>query len=433
MKKIISYKNLIVNPENYRFDPVKNQSEAIDLMLNEKGNEIYNLAEHIAKNGLDPAKDFRVLEVKGGDFIVLDGNRRATAVKCLNDSNLIKDHKFKKAFEAIKIKDKKIEKISCIIYKNEKDAAQWIKLDHTGKNLGTGQESWSAAAKERFGYKFEGKISPSMQMVDLIEKETGKKIDTKKLKISTIDRILSNPTSRSILGVDIKGGVVEMSTNKDFVINNTQKLFDKVIKDDVNVSEVYTKEKNVAFMQDLFEIKIQDDINTDSRREDQSVDNSVASVEVNIEAAKRRTREVKLSDDIFGDALSLKPGNVNNLYLAIVKIYSQNKNDDKTLPIIGMSLRLLLDVVAREHYESVGEQEKANKDQIYKTFLKEAKVNMKKQDVNYLALTNDWLSDEIKLEGLMGKYAHGNITVSRLDVLKNSIVVGEILEFYFKK
>ncbi len=42
---------------------------------------------------------------------------------------------------------------------------------------------------DRFGYKFEGKISPAMQALTLVEREKNKKFDTKKLKISTINRI----------------------------------------------------------------------------------------------------------------------------------------------------------------------------------------------------------------------------------------------------
>ena len=99
MKKIIHYDKLIVSPENYRFDPVENQEEAIDLMLEEKGVEILHLAKHILDNGLDEAKDFRVLEIKPEIYLVLDGNRRTTAIKCLHDQSLIKDEKLHKAFK----------------------------------------------------------------------------------------------------------------------------------------------------------------------------------------------------------------------------------------------------------------------------------------------------------------------------------------------
>lgn len=251
MKETIDYKKLIVNHENYRFDSVDNQDEAIDLMLREKGKEILNLAKHIVENGLDAARDFRVLK-SGKGYIVLDGNRRATAIKCLQDPSLVKDIKLNKAFVSL-VKGKTLpEQVSCFVYATEQEAAKWIKLDHTGKNEGVGQDSWGTAEQDRFSYKFEGKISPAMQIVGMVEEQTGSKVDTGKLKVSTINRILANPESRAILGVDIKKGIVESVLPEAEVVANSQKLFEKVIKEDVKVDEVYSKEKSIGFMQTLF-------------------------------------------------------------------------------------------------------------------------------------------------------------------------------------
>jgi hypothetical protein len=52
---------------------------------------------------------------------------------------------------------------------------------------------------------------------------------------------------------------------------------------------------------------------------------------------------------------------------------------------------------------------------------------------NYLSLTGQWLDDSINIEGLLAKYAHGNILVCKDSILKISIIIGEILEYYFKK
>src|SRR5580700_3701495 len=101
MRKDIDIEKLIVNHENYRFDPVDKQGEAIDLMIEEKGEEILNLARHIFEHGLDQAKDSRVLEIKKGLFLVLDGNRRVTAIKCLHDPGLVKDTALRARFLTI--------------------------------------------------------------------------------------------------------------------------------------------------------------------------------------------------------------------------------------------------------------------------------------------------------------------------------------------
>lgn len=253
MKKNIEVEKLIVNPENYRFDPVDNQEEAIDLMLEEKGDEIINLAKHIYEYGLDKARDSRVLEIKKELFLVLDGNRRVTAIKCLQNPYIVKNESLRNKFlKILKGSDSVPLEINCFIYRNEGEAAEWIKLDHTGKNVGIGQDPWEPSAKERFDYKFGGKVSPAMQVLNLFEQETNRAIGKKALKISTVNRIISNPESRSYLGIDVRGGNVVLTATKKEVIDHLDKLFNKIIVDDVAVKEVYHVPDSIKFMKDLF-------------------------------------------------------------------------------------------------------------------------------------------------------------------------------------
>ncbi len=257
MKKDIDVRNLIINPENYRFDPVDTQAEAIDLMLEEKGEEILNLSKHIYEKGLDQARDIRVLEIKKGLFLVLDGNRRVTSIKCLAEPQIIKNDILRNKFEKI-LKEKKDKngniptQVNCFVYKDEKEAAEWIKIDHTGKNGGIGQDAWEPASKDRFDYKFGGKVSPVMQILQLFQQETKKSINTKALKISTINRIISNPESRSYLGLDIRVGIVVLTAPKSEVLERLDVLFNKIIADDVAVKEVYHTSDSIKFMSNLF-------------------------------------------------------------------------------------------------------------------------------------------------------------------------------------
>lgn len=253
MNRDIDVDTLIVNQENYRFDPVDKPSEAIDLMLEEKGEEIFNLAKHVYEHGLDKAKYSRVLEIKKGLYLVLDGNRRVTAIKCLHDPALVKDATLRARFvNLLKTAGQVPQKVNCYVYGSEEEAAEWIKLDHTGKNGGIGQDAWEPAGKDRFDYKFSGKTSPAMQAVNLLAQETKQDIDTKALKISTVSRILSNPESRSYLGIDVKGGQIVLTAEKKEALARLDKLFNKIIIDDVAVKEVYHTIDSAKFMRDLF-------------------------------------------------------------------------------------------------------------------------------------------------------------------------------------
>lgn len=86
-----------------------------------------------------------------------------------------------------------------------------------------------------------------------------------------------------------------------------------------------------------------------------------------------KTPVSKPNNTVFGRTLSLEDGPVNDLYRGIDAIYSSHQNDDKQLapmlPIIGMSMRLILDVAARKYYEQTNNS-KVARDQLYKEFLK---------------------------------------------------------------
>jgi hypothetical protein len=129
------------------------------------------------------------------------------------------------------------------------------------------------------------------------------------------------------------------------------------------------------------------------------------------------------------------------LYLGIVRIYDQNKANESSLtlilPIIGFSMRLLLDIAAKEYFTSIGDSKKANEDDAYRSFLDEVKkklrVSGKQGELNYAALTTDWLDVKYPVDAILGKWAHGTMVANKSEILKMSQFVGDILELYFKR
>lgn len=99
-----------------------------------------------------------------------------------------------------------------------------------------------------------------------------------------------------------------------------------------------------------------------------------------------------------------------------------------------MSLRFLLDVAAREYYAK-SNPDKLNSDSLYGDFIKVAKKEMilSQKRINYLSLTNDWLDSKNSLDGVLAKFAHGSIPVAKDGILEKSYIVGDIVEYYFKK
>jgi hypothetical protein len=73
------------------------------------------------------------------------------------------------------------------------------------------------------------------------------------------------------------------------------------------------------------------------------------------------------------------------------------------------------------------------KENPYRSFISMfQKEHAKKETRGYLSITSDNLNKEINLESLLGNYAHGNVRVSKNDVINMSCLTGDILETYFK-
>ena len=49
--KTIKLTSLFVNTENYRFEPLSSQKEAIDKMVEDQGDKLYSLVDDIVTNG----------------------------------------------------------------------------------------------------------------------------------------------------------------------------------------------------------------------------------------------------------------------------------------------------------------------------------------------------------------------------------------------
>lgn len=172
--KSIKINDLLVNSENPRFESVNSQTEAIKRLVLEQNDKLYRLAKSIVEKGLNPSELPIVIEdfQQDGMYRVLEGNRRITAIKILNNPDLIDFSEFQKMRYKKLRKDfdeKKFEEIRCVVVENESEANHWIKLRHTGENNGVGIVSWDRTQQKRFERNL-GLKSPEDQILEFIKK-----------------------------------------------------------------------------------------------------------------------------------------------------------------------------------------------------------------------------------------------------------------------
>ena len=251
-QKDIRISNLLVNTENYRFEPLASQKEAIDNMVENQGEKLLNLAKHMVEFGLNPNDKVQVIASATAKlkFIVLEGNRRVVALKLLLEPTLIdgpKQKGLKSKFTKLhnSSKSKLIKEVACTIYDNIDEANIWIKVKHGGQLDGIGTVDWNSMQIQRYEERVEGKSSVVLQAIKIVKeaKETPKKIkeNIEKLRITNLDRLLGDPDVRSKLGVEIKNGVLHSGIEQKEVIKGFNKVIKDLLDPKFKVQKIYTK------------------------------------------------------------------------------------------------------------------------------------------------------------------------------------------------
>lgn len=255
----IKLTDLHINTENYRFEPVASQKEAIDKMVEDQGEKLLNLGEHVVINGLNPNDKIQVVVSQHDNtkYNVLEGNRRTVSLKLLNNPDLIDGirhtslkNKFKKLHDDNKYLI--IEEVECTVYDSPSEAEKWIKLKHTGQFNGIGTVTWNAQQVDRFEEKIEGKSSIVLQAIKMLEKSGDVPKEVKSnlpnLKSSNLERLISDPKVRTFLGVEINNGIIQSEVEEKEVVKGLTQMVKQLLDPKFKVSEIYTKEDREDFI-----------------------------------------------------------------------------------------------------------------------------------------------------------------------------------------
>lgn len=244
---------LVVNPENYRFEPVENQVEAIEMMIEEQSSKLLNIASSIIEKGTNP-NDWPMVITYAHDvkqYLVLEGNRRITALKILNNIDFLDDQKhssLKSKFNKLIGSSQKAipTSIWCNLYDDPAEADYWIKLKHTGSNDGIGIEDWSNQANLRYQEKVEGKSSIALQVIDLLKSSSFVAEDLRKqlknIQTSTLTRIVGDKDVKILLGISSVNGELQTDLEEIEVVKGLSHVVKNVLDPKFTVNDVYTKE-----------------------------------------------------------------------------------------------------------------------------------------------------------------------------------------------
>lgn len=208
--------------ENYRTYHNASEPDALRMMVQVQGKKIVELAEDIIENGLSPIETIAVVPEKDDFHTVIEGNRRITVLKLLENPSLAGDASIEKAFSRLKPEFLKnpIRKISCAVFSDRETIMKWADRKH-GTGLG-------GASLDRWGY-----VSNARRSADLGDynrwiaaldylREQGDPIENAELEIdrlqigALITRIFGSEYLSKGLGVTIKSnGEVSFENGDD--------------------------------------------------------------------------------------------------------------------------------------------------------------------------------------------------------------------------
>tara|TARA_R110001583_G_scaffold19399_3_gene75938 strand:+ start:286 stop:1410 length:1125 start_codon:yes stop_codon:yes gene_type:complete len=158
------------NPRLPNYMRGKSESEIIDYMILEEST--LELMQAIGEKGFFPGEQLLVV-AKGNKFIVVEGNRRLTAVKLLNNpdiataqSTIVKKIEKEAPF-------KNIQSLPCMVFEKEEDIHDYLGYRHV-----TGIQSWNLRQKAQYLTYLKEKNFPKLS-IDKASNEIRKMIGSK--------------------------------------------------------------------------------------------------------------------------------------------------------------------------------------------------------------------------------------------------------------
>ncbi|EIA1496692.1 hypothetical protein K6778_004086 [Vibrio parahaemolyticus] len=259
----INVNNLLLDLDNSRFpNQPENQRQAIEFMLKQQGDKLFRLAKDIIEFGLDPSERLVVAKDESGNYIVVEGNRRVTTLKLLQNIDIVEEDKTIRKIKALLASGPEIpQAVECVVYQQDDEGYEhWVNLKHTGENDGVGRVHWKGQEVDRHRAKH-GETSFGNQLITFISKEpeikSSIKSSTGKLKITNITRLLADPAVRDRLALHAVTGSLYCKSPKEQFIERITKLLDEMLETDDNgkiqftVNRIKKKDDREDFMNQL--------------------------------------------------------------------------------------------------------------------------------------------------------------------------------------
>lgn len=258
MKAIrLRIEQLLLDTENPRIGDASSQRDALQKVLDDQEEKLFELAQHIATEGMSPIDRLLVLREKANSnrYIALEGNRRVSALKILANPAVltglnVKTTLQKRLEELANDFDKTtVEPLDCAEADSREAAAPWLHLRHTGENEGRGVVGWSGHAAARFRG-----TDPALQALEFVTAhgnltEAQHKAIGNTFPITTLDRLLSTPDVRKRIGVEVKNRKLYSALPPEELMKPLRRIVLDLAQKTVRVGQLMKKEQQVDYIE----------------------------------------------------------------------------------------------------------------------------------------------------------------------------------------
>lgn len=144
----LAVERLFLDPQNARLPSYlrgASETKIIEFMLLEAST--LELMQAIAKNGFFEAEQLLVVPLERGNFKVVEGNRRLTAVKLLRDPSLasVQQTKVQRIFDEAECRGADLAQLPCLIFQDEQIIHRYLGYRHI-----TGIQPWNLRQRARY-------------------------------------------------------------------------------------------------------------------------------------------------------------------------------------------------------------------------------------------------------------------------------------------
>ena len=224
IRQPISIGNLLLDITNYRIISQDSQKDARDAIIAEQGKKLVKLAADIIEVGLSPIDLTLVIDANDGNrnYIVIEGNRRITAINLLLKPELAEGTPVYSAFKKLhKHHADAIPKVlECVIVPDRKAGLVWINRKHETGLEGAGTEPWLPMAQARADVD-KGNLRPDLDAVNFVltnpqlNPSVRKVLEGAQFKLTSLRRLIETKGVQHIVGFTLQDGKLVADHTRD--------------------------------------------------------------------------------------------------------------------------------------------------------------------------------------------------------------------------